>query len=98
MDQQQIEQEFQQVRQAARMTSINILSLRIALVDKKLCTEEELEKYDKTAENTINFMMTQEQAKMEQMIREQFGDEAADEMIAKFNEAMSEQQAEAQVK
>ncbi|MED1125275.1 hypothetical protein [Bacillus atrophaeus] len=91
MDQQQIEQEFQQVRQAAHMTSINVLSLRIAMVDKKICTKEELEEYDKAAENTINFIMTQEQAKMEQMIREQFGDEAADEMMAKFNEAMSEQ-------
>lgn len=84
---QMIDQEFQQVRAAARTTSINILSLRLALVDKGVCTENELAEYDKQAEETVDYMMAEEFKKMQEIIRAQYGDEAADRALEELNRA-----------
>lgn len=83
-----VEQELRQVRIAARQTSINILSLRLALVDKGVCTQEEMDQYDKTAEQTIDLLMLQERDKMKAMIMEQFGEEAAAEIEKELDKAL----------
>lgn len=83
-----VEQELRQVRIAARQTSINILSLRIALVDKGVCTQEEMDQYDKTAEQTIDLLMLQERDKMKAVILEQFGEEAAAEIEQELDKAL----------
>ena len=90
MDKQMIENEFRQIRQSALQTSINILSLRLALVDKGIVTKEELEEYDKTAEKTMNLLMLQEREKMEAIIRQEFGDEAAEEIKKELEKALNQ--------
>ena len=70
-------------------TSINILSLRLALVDKGIVTKEELEYYDKTAEQTMYILMLQERDKIKKAIREQFGDEIAKEVDEELEEILS---------
>jgi dihydroxyacetone kinase-like predicted kinase len=84
--QQYVEGELRQVRIAARQTSINMLSIRLALVDKGVVTEEELKHYDETATQTIDALITKERDRMKALIMEQYGEEAA----AQIEQAMEQ--------
>lgn len=89
IDIKRFEEEFEKARESALQTSINILSLRLALVDKGIVTKEELEYYDKTAEQTMYILMLQERDKIKKAIREQFGDEIAKEVDEELEEILS---------
>lgn len=64
----------EQIAESFKATSIGILSLRTALIDKGICTVEELEAYDESATEAIELLIQQEQEKMKAEFKEKYGD------------------------
>lgn len=64
----------EQIAESLKATSIGILSLRTALIDKGICTVEELEAYDESATEAMELLIQQEKEKMKAEFKEKYGD------------------------
>ena len=74
-------QEQQMQQEALKALASTITSVRLILVDKGICTQEELISYDQKAIEVVETIVAQQMVQIEKDLRSQYGDVAFENVI-----------------
>lgn len=75
------QEDFNQQQESLKTLTSSIVSVRIALLEKGIVTEEELLQYDEQATETVDGIFKQQMKEVEKELRKTYGDEVFNKLI-----------------